>query len=41
MSVIIIASIVYLSAFSLMIKLWLGKKKKPVALKEKNKEETV
>lgn len=39
---IIIASIVYLSAFSLMIKMWLGRKKKPLPdLKVTNKEETV
>ena len=39
---IIIASIVYLSAFSLMIKMWLGKKKKPLPeLKTAKKEETV
>ncbi len=36
---IIIASIVYLSAFSLMIKMWLGKKKKSV--KTEKKEENV
>ena len=39
---IIIASIVYLSAFSLMIKLWLSKKKKTVnESKNAKKEETV
>lgn len=39
---IIIASIVYLSAFSLMIKMWLGRKKKPQpVVKTAAKEETV
>lgn len=39
---IIIASIVYLSAFSLMIKMWLDKKKKPLPeVKSAKKEETV
>ncbi|MBR5538927.1 MAG: ABC transporter permease [Clostridia bacterium] len=39
---IIIASIVYLSAFSLMIKMWLGKKKKALPeVKTAKKEETV